>query len=139
MWLLVGIVLSTCCSVFWNKKRACGVHYDIPVMTANQWKLASTLVTTLNRFEELTRQASSASESTSMVIPSVLMLQRSLQNHTDDQGIQTLTSTMLESLNRRFKEMESKKLLVLPTFLDPCFKAVFSSHRPTLEKLQSIG
>ena len=64
--------------------------YDIPVMTANQWKLVSTLVTTLKRFEELTRQASSASESTSMVIPSVLMLQRSLQNHTDDQGIQTL-------------------------------------------------
>ena len=111
--------------------------YDIPVMTANQWKLASTLVTTLKRFEELTRQASSASESTSMVIPSVLLLQRSLQNHTDDQGIQTLTSTMLESLNRRFKEMESNKLLVL------CFWILasrpFSSHRPTLEKLQSIA
>ena len=107
--------------------------YDIPVMTANQWKLASTLVTTLKRFEELTRQASSASESTSMVIPSVLMLQRSLQNHTDDQGIQTLTSTMLEFLNRRFKEMESNKLLVLSTFLDPRFKAVFFSSADTRE------
>ena len=102
-------------------------------MTANQWKLASTLVTTLNRFEELTRQASSASESTSMVIPSVLMLQRSLQNHTDDQGIQTLTCTMLESLNRRFKEMESNKLLVLSTFLDPWFKAIFFSSVDTRE------
>ena len=100
-------------------------------MMANQWKLASTLVTTLKRYEELTRQALSASELTSMVIPSVLILQRSLQNHTDDQGIQTLTSTMLESLNRRFKEMESNKLLVLSAFLDPRFKAVFFSSADT--------
>ena len=107
--------------------------YDIPVITANQWKLASTLVTTLSRFDELTRQASSASESTSMVISSVLMLQRSMQNHTDDQGIHTLTSTMLESLNRRFKDMESNKLLVLSTFLDPRFKAVFFSSADTRE------
>ena len=112
--------------------------YDIPVMTANQWKLANTLVTTLTRFEELTRQASSASESTSMVTPSVLMLQRSLQNHTDDQGIQTLTSTMLESLNRRFKEMESKNCL---SYLRFWFLASrpFSSHRPTLEKLNQLA
>ena len=102
-------------------------------MTANQWKLASTLVSTSKRFEELTRQASSASESTSMMIPSVLMLQRSLQNHTDDQGIQTLTSTMLESLNRRFKEMKSNKLLVLSTFLDPRFKTVFFSSADARE------
>ena len=134
MWLLVGIVLPTCCSVFWNKKNALVEYaslYDITVMMANQWKLASALVTTINRFEELTRQASPASESMSMVIPSVLMLQRSLQNHTDDQGIQTLTSTMLESLNCRFKEMESNKLLVLSTFLDPRFKAVFFSSADT--------
>jgi hypothetical protein len=102
-------------------------------MTANQWKLASTLVTTLKRFEELTRQASSASESTSIVIPSVSMLQRSLQNHTDDQGIQTLMSTMLEPLNRRFEEMESNRLLVLSTFLDPRFKTVFFSSANTRE------
>jgi hypothetical protein len=107
--------------------------YDIPVMTANQWKLASTLVTTLKCFEELTRQASSASESTSIVIPSVSMLQRSLQNHTYDQGIQTLTSTMLESLNRRFEQMESNRLLVLSTFLDPRFKTVFFSSANTRE------
>lgn len=100
-------------------------------MKANQWKLASTLVSTLKHFEELTRQASSASESTSMVIPSVSMLQRSLENHTDDQGVQTLTSTMLESLNRRFQEMESNKLLVLSTFLDPRFKTVFFSSANT--------
>ena len=105
--------------------------YDIPVMTANQWKLASTLVSILKQFEELTRKASSSSESTSMVIPSVSMLQRSLENHTDDQGIQTLASSMLESLNRRFEEMESNKLLVLSTILDPRFKNVFFSSENT--------
>ena len=38
---------------------------------------------------------------------------------------------MLESLNRRFQEMESNKLLVLSTFLDPRFKTVFFSSANT--------
>ncbi|PIK50913.1 putative zinc finger BED domain-containing protein 4-like [Apostichopus japonicus] len=108
--------------------------YDMPVMTANQWNLASKLVSTLRRFEELTRQASMASATISMVIPSVSMLRRSLSKHEDDQGIQTLTSTMLASLNRRFTTVEENKLLVLACFLDPRFKTIFFSDEATHQR-----
>ncbi|XP_072027833.1 zinc finger BED domain-containing protein 4-like [Amphiura filiformis] len=80
--------------------------YDLPSMTANQWTLARKLVTALQPFEVLTREASAASATCSMVIPSVSILQRALGKHDADQGIQTLTTSMLESLNRRFEDME---------------------------------
>ncbi|XP_071852987.1 zinc finger BED domain-containing protein 4-like [Apostichopus japonicus] len=108
--------------------------YDIPVMTTSQWNLARALVVSLRRFEELTRKASESASSSSMVIPSVTMLQRSLAKHTDDQGIKTLTTAMYASLNRRFDDMENNKILVLATFLDPHYKCVFFKVADTRAK-----
>ncbi|KAK6196084.1 hypothetical protein SNE40_001379 [Patella caerulea] len=97
----------------------------IPQVTENHWNIADTLITTLQKFEELTRHASEEGSSTSMVIPSVYMLQRSLAKHADDRYIHDLAGGLLKSLNNRYEDVEKNKLLVISTYLDPRYKALF--------------
>lgn len=103
-------------------------------MTANLWNLARVLVQSLRRFEDLTRKASRSDALSSMVIPSISMLQLALGKHTDDRRIQTITTSMLESVDRRFNDIESRKLLVLSTFPDPWYKTVFFADETTQQK-----
>ena len=55
------------------------------------------------------------------------ILQKTLNKHDDDSGIQTMKTEMLTSLERRFDDIEESELLLIATCLDPRFKDKFFS------------
>ena len=65
--------------------------------------------------------------SISVLIPLVKILQKALNKHDDDSGIQTMKTEMLTSLERRFDDIEESELLLIATCLDPRFKNIFFS------------
>ncbi|KAI4903951.1 hypothetical protein NFI96_023416, partial [Prochilodus magdalenae] len=68
-------------------------------------------VTILAPFEELTRQVSFSDALVSDVIPVITVLQRQLFKETDEeQGIKTMTSTLLTAVQKRFADMEQNPL-----------------------------
>ncbi|KAJ8353183.1 hypothetical protein SKAU_G00207500 [Synaphobranchus kaupii] len=90
---------------------------------SNQWGLLEKTITVLALFEEFTRELSSSSALAADVIPTVTVLKRLLaQVNEANQGIKTLKSTLLESMNRRFTNMESEPLYSVATLLDPRYK-----------------
>ena len=57
----------------------------------------------------------------------------------DDEGVQTMKRKMLSSLNICFASMETNKLYVLPTMLDPRFKVkVISSSVAAIQARQYL-
>ena len=57
--------------------------------------------------------------------PVVRALARYLDKHDNDSGVRTMKSEMLDSLNRRFENMENEEFLLLSTALDPRYKDKF--------------
>ena len=100
---------------------------DIPQLSAHQLDIIDKVVTVLKPVEEITQSISTAAASISVVIPFVKALKRSLEDSSDDRGVQTMKKEMLSSLNRRFRDIENNETLVLATLLDPCFKDKFFS------------
>ncbi|XP_065109329.1 zinc finger BED domain-containing protein 4-like [Paramisgurnus dabryanus] len=85
--------------------------------------LLEKIITVLAPFEELTKEVSSSSAFASDVIPSVSVLKRILtQQNEADEGIKTMKSTLLEAVNRRFRDVESTPLYSVATLLDPRYK-----------------
>lgn len=57
---------------------------------------------------------------------------------TADEGVRTMKSEMLRSLNTRFIDIEDKEHLALATLLDPCFKNRFFSEPDKRDKAKDL-
>ena len=102
-------------------------HGDIIMVTPNQIELIRKLVAVLEPVEEITKMISTDAASISVLIPLVKILQKTLNKHDDDSGIQTMKTEMLTSLERRFDDIEQSELPLIATCLDPRFKDKFFS------------
>lgn len=99
---------------------AYNAEYDLPAtLTANQWGLLEKASMVLAPFEEMTREVSGSSTSVADVIPIVCVLKRVLIR---ENKAKTMKSTLLDLVNRRFNEVESKLLYSVATLLDPRYK-----------------
>ena len=93
------------------------------ILTANQLGLLEKTSKVLNPFEELTSLDSAASATAADVIPSVHVLVQYLSNESeDDQGLQTMKATLLDTVHRCFRHVESEALYTVATLLDPQYK-----------------
>lgn len=108
---------------------AANVELNVPVeLQSSHWTLAEKVVQILKIFEEATVAASSDHASASIVIPIVNSIIRSLETEDNDSGVSQMKRQMLVSLHARFADIESNKLYVMATILDPRFKQrVFST------------
>lgn len=113
-------------SLIAQKQALCAytAEYDLPAtLTPSQWGLLEKTVAALAPFEEFTREVSSSPASASDVIPivSVLKCILSRKNKADDR-ITTMNRALLEAVNRRFRDLESKPVYSVATLLDPRYK-----------------
>ncbi|XP_013880066.1 zinc finger BED domain-containing protein 4 [Austrofundulus limnaeus] len=103
------------------------------ILTANQWGLLEKTSKVLTPFEELTTNVSAASSTAADVIPSIHVLIRFLSKESeDDQGIQTMKTTLLDAVRRRFKHIESEPLYTVATLLDPRYKDKYFTNAENL-------
>ncbi|XP_065648073.1 zinc finger BED domain-containing protein 4-like [Hydra vulgaris] len=100
--------------------------------TAYQWSVVENVVCMLAPFEEATREVSYETAHISLVIPIVTALRNLLKNEGNDAGVRTMKSTLLKSLDERFKGTEEKPLYTVATLVDPLFKTKFFSSQATL-------
>ncbi len=114
----------------------CSDHgHSISQLTANQLDIVNKAIVVLNPIEEITKSISTEQASASLIIPFIRALRKTLENHENDQGVQTMKQHMLSALNRRFADVESNSSLVLATILDCRFKDKFFSG--SIEKLRA--
>ena len=99
----------------------------ISQLTPTQLDIINKTIAVLSPIEEITQSISSEAASTSLIIPFVRALRRTLENHEGDHGVRAMKQAMLTSLNRRYSDVESNPNLVLATLLDPRFKDKFFS------------
>ena len=106
---------------------AYSAQYNIPQLTANQFDLICKVIMVLAPVEDITQSISSEASTTSIVIPFVRALRKHLESGNDDtdSGVRTMKKEMLDSLNRRFENVETNESLAVATLLDPCFKDKF--------------
>ena len=108
---------------------AYGSDRSIPVLTATQLDIANKVINVLSPVEEITKGISKDTTCILMIIPSVRGLRKTLEQSLDDRSICTMKSEMLESLRRRFSEIEETDFLVISTMLNPQFKDKFFSSK----------
>ena len=99
-------------------------HGGITMITPNQIELIRKLVAVLERSLKM---ISTDAASISVLIPLVNILQKTLNKHDNDSGIQTMKTEMLTSLERRFDDIEQSELPLIATYLDPRLKDKFFS------------
>ena len=98
-------------------------HQLPATLTASDWTLLEKINTLLAPFEEITKQISFATSTTSEVIPSVIVLKRLLAKQTtEDSGIKTMKPTLLAAMGTRFQTVEAEPLYSVSTILDPRYK-----------------
>ena len=110
-------------------------------LSSQSWQLAEKIVKVLKPFEEATVAVSSEGSSAALIIPVVNSLIHFLDNISseEDEGVRTMKRKMLQSIKTRFMGMETTKLYVIPTLLDPRFKIkVFSSQTAVIQAKQSL-
>ncbi|XP_004213210.2 zinc finger BED domain-containing protein 4-like [Hydra vulgaris] len=100
--------------------------------TAYQWSVAENAVCVLASIEEATREVSFETAHISLVIPILTALRNLLNKKGNDAGVKTMKSTLLKSLDERFKDIEKKPLYTEATMVDPRFKTKFFSSQATL-------
>ncbi|KAJ8381100.1 hypothetical protein SKAU_G00018780 [Synaphobranchus kaupii] len=110
-----------------EQKRSLSVyaadHNLAATLTVNQWTLMEKTVKVLAPFEELTRVVSAETATAADVIPAITVLKRVLsREHSTDQGIKTMKSTLLEAVERRFSQVETEPLYCIATLVDPRYK-----------------
>lgn len=112
----------------------------IPQLSSLQLDIIEKVISVLKPVEDVTQSISSSTASISLIIPFVRVLRKSWEPNTTaaDQGVQTMKSEMLRSLNTRFKDVEDKESLALATLLDPCFKNKFFSVPDKLVKAKDL-
>ena len=110
-------------SLLEQKRALCNyaADYDLPgIFTASQWKFIENMISLLDPFDELTHKISESTASAADVIPSIKALTRLLEKTQEiDHGVKTVKATLLESVKKRFKDIESEPLYTIATLLDP--------------------
>ncbi len=96
-------------------------HFVCP--TAEEWDVAANLVETLTPLEEIRLEMSKADSSASCVIPCAAVLRCLLETEgPSSKGIKTLRNTMLESLGKRFSNVQEAEEAALACLLNPRYK-----------------
>ncbi|XP_003389647.1 PREDICTED: zinc finger BED domain-containing protein 4-like [Amphimedon queenslandica] len=98
---------------------------DIPQLSSHQLDIIDKIITVLKPVDDITKSISSEKASVSIIIPYIRALRKTWEKSGDDRGVQTMKKELLDSLNRRFCDIESNETLVVATLLDPCFKDKF--------------
>ena len=106
---------------------AYGSDGSIPVLTSAQLDLANKVIEILLPVEEITRTISEEKACISAIIPMVRVLKKTLEQPGEDRGVHSMKSAMLDSLQKRFSDIEQTDFLVLSTLLDPRYKDKFFS------------
>ena len=112
-------------------------EYDIAQLSSYQLDLVNKIISALTPIEEVTKSISSNVASVSAIIPFIRMLEKSLEKHDDDRGVQTMKQEMLKSLKQRYACAESNEVLTISTALDPRFKDKCFSQLGTAEEVRS--
>ena len=73
-------------------------EYDIAQLSSYQLDLVNKIISALTPIEEVTKSISTNAASVSAIIPFIRMLEKSLEKHHDDSGVQTMKQEMLKSL-----------------------------------------
>jgi hypothetical protein len=105
-------------------------------LTHHQWTVAENVCNLLRPFEKLTKDFSSSIATLSMVIPAVRAINVLLVQSDEDEaseaseiGVKTMKGDLIQSLKRRFTDVEDQSVYALSTLLDPRFKiACFNSQ-----------
>ena len=127
-----------------QRQAICAAEIECKINTelsSQSWQLAEKVVKVLKPFEEATTAVSAEGSSAALIIPVVNSLIHFLENMTsdEDEGIRTMKGKMLLSIKTRFAAMETNKLYLLPTLLDPRFKIrVFSSQTAIIQARQCL-
>ena len=112
-------------------------EYDIAQLSSYQLDLVNKIISTLTPIEEITKSISTNAASVSAIIPFIRMLEKSLEKHHDDRGVQTMKQEMLKSLKQRYACAESNEILTISTALDPRFKDKCFRQLDTVEEVKS--
>ncbi|XP_054261508.1 zinc finger BED domain-containing protein 4-like [Macrosteles quadrilineatus] len=103
-----------------------------PVELTNQdWELMASVVKLLKIFDDATFQSSSAQTTISEIIPIVNSAKKELEmlQLTPSSSVVTFSRDLIESLNKRYNDLEEVKAYSLATLLDPRLKgSVFVSQ-----------
>ncbi|KAL2087185.1 hypothetical protein ACEWY4_018244 [Coilia grayii] len=94
-------------------------------LTAQQWELLNKTTDVLSPFEQLTRDMSRETATVALVIPNFyfyLLFFTVTFIDDDDEGIKTMTRTVMEAVEKRFADVETEPLLYIATLLHPRYK-----------------
>ncbi|KAJ8347384.1 hypothetical protein SKAU_G00287850 [Synaphobranchus kaupii] len=125
----------------------CGICMinTLATLTVNQWTLMEKTIEVLAPFEELTRVVSAETATAAVVIPAITVLKCVLsREHSTDQGIKTMKSTLLEAVERRFSQVETEPLYSIATLVDPRYKDRYFKYPDNLRQakdalIQEVG
>ena len=116
----------------------CTEHDGIPSLTSHQYEIIEKVIAVLKPIEDITQSISSDKASASIIIPYVRALRKCWENCSDDRGVRTMKKELLDSLNRRFCDVEENETLVIATMLDPCFKDKFFTTLVARDEAKSM-
>lgn len=129
----------------YEQRRALGQYatdHDIVTLTSSQWDVIDRLLQLLQPFEELTKQASSESEYISVVIPSVILLQKVLNKNNDSNlAIMEIKKSLQQSITHYFfdkQQIMSNKNYLVATVIDPRFKTMLLSGADVERSMEFI-
>ncbi|KAJ8380963.1 hypothetical protein SKAU_G00017410 [Synaphobranchus kaupii] len=132
-----------------EQKRSLSVyaadHNLAATLTVNQWTLMEKTVEVLAPFEELTRVVSAETATAADVISAITVLKRVLsREHSTDQGIKTVKSTLLEAVEKSFSQVETEPLYCIATLVDPRYKDRYFTNPDNLRQakdalIQEVG
>ena len=106
---------------------AYGSENNILVLNQTQLDLAIKVIKVLEPIEEITKSVSEELACISVIIPLIRALTKTLGQGDDDHGVYRMKAEMLQSIEKRFADVEEEELLVLATMMDPRFKDKFFS------------
>lgn len=101
--------------------------------TANEWEVMGKVVKLLAPFEEITKTISLAKATSSVCIPAIFALSKYLSSDMDWSGVVSMKGKLISSITDRFSYLETDRLLVVATVLDPRFKGKAFLHALTLQ------
>lgn len=95
---------------------------DLQLPSNNQWLLLERLISVLSPIERATRDVSAEASSASDVIPMVIGIKRSLQLMTEDAGVQTMKTDIIDDLDNRFAYVTAEPKYTIAMLVDPRYR-----------------
>ena len=123
-----------------EQKTALAVYsteHDLVQLSSHQLDLANKIVDALSPVEEITESILANAASVYAIILFICMLQRSLEKHHNDRGVQTMKHEMLKLLKQRCADAECNEIVTISTILDPRIKEKLFSCSGVVEELTS--